>query len=125
MRTGLALAVVVAVLAPAWAASAATYVYVGNAGSSEIVVLSLDPKDKGYLKIVDRVAVPRVVTAGGSTPLAISPSKKFLYVGLRGEPKVAASFEINRKSGRLTYLGAAPLPDSMAYIAIAKAAAFC
>jgi 6-phosphogluconolactonase len=98
------------------AASAATYVYVGNAGNSEITVLSLDPKT-GDLTEVEKVAIPGITKPGGSTPIAISPNKKFLYVGLRGEPQVAAAFAIDGKSGKLKHIGNGPLADSMAYIA--------
>lgn len=98
------------------AANAATYVYVGNAGNSEITVLSLDPKT-GDLKEIEKAAIPGIVKAGGSTPLAISPNKKFLYAALRGEPQVAAAFAIDAKSGKLKHLGNGPLADSLAYIA--------
>ena len=40
-------------------ASAATYMYVGNAASNEIVTLTLDPKT-GELKEIDRLTVPGI-----------------------------------------------------------------
>jgi 6-phosphogluconolactonase len=97
------------------AASAATVMYVGNAGSNEIVTLTLDPKT-GDLKEIDRFAVPGITKAGGSIPMAVSPNKKFLYAGFRGEPLTAAAFAIDPKSGKLKHLGNGTLAHSMAYI---------
>jgi 6-phosphogluconolactonase len=111
--TALAFSAAIAMTAPA--ASAATYMYVGNAGSNEIVTLTLDPKT-GDLTVVDKVVVPGITKAGGSTPIAISPNKKFLYVALRGEPQVAAAFSIDPKSGKLKHIGSGALADSMPYI---------
>lgn len=105
------------------AASAATYLYVGNAGSNEIVTFSLDPKT-GELKEIDRLVVPGITKAGGSVPMAVSPSKKFLYAGFRGEPLVAATFAIDPKAGKLKHLGNGPLADSMAFIATDRTGKF-
>ena len=100
----------------ATAASAATYMYVGNAASNEIFVFSLDPKT-GDLTEIDRFAVPGITKAGGSIPMAVAPNKKILYAGFRGEPLVAAAFAIDPKSGKLRHLGNGTLAHSMAYIA--------
>src|SRR5260370_11942289 len=54
---------------------------------------------------------------GISTPITLSPDRRFLYVGTRGEPKVAAGFAIDPSTGRLTHVASGPLADSMAYIA--------
>src|SRR5262245_56292033 len=97
------------------AASAATYMYVGNAGSSEIVVLSLDPKT-GELKEIEKVVPPGITKAGGSVPIAVSANKKFLYAGFRGEPLAVATFAIDAKTGKLKHLGNGPLNGSMPYI---------
>jgi len=97
------------------AASAATYMYVGNSGSSEIVVLSLDPKS-GDLKEIEKVAVPGITKAGGSIPIAVSANKKFVYAGFRGEPLAVATFAIEAKTGKLKHLGNGPLNGSMPYI---------
>lgn len=99
----------------ATAASAATYMYVGNAGSNEIVTLALDPKT-GELKEIDRFVVPGITKAGGSIPMSVSPNKRFLYAGFRGEPLAAAAFSIDGKTGKLKHLGNGPLAHSMAYI---------
>jgi 6-phosphogluconolactonase len=48
--------------------------------------------------------------------MAVSPDRRILYVGTRGEPKIVAGFAIDPASGRLKHLASGPLPDSMAYI---------
>ncbi len=97
-------------------AAAATFVYVGNAESNEIYVLRLDPQN-GDLTAVEKVPIPGIEKPGISTPMALSPDRRFLYVGTRGEPKVAAGFAIDPSTGRLTHVASGPLADSMAYIA--------
>src|SRR5437762_195114 len=87
------------------AAQAATYVYVSNADSREISVLSLDLAN-GELSPVQTVPV-----TGAVMPLALSPDRKFLYAALRSEPYTVASFRIDSASGKLTQIGASPLPD--------------
>jgi len=121
-RAVLAGAVLVgAVMASAQAAS--TFVYVGNAESNDIYVMQLD-RLHGGLALVERVPIPGVTTAGSSTPMAFSPDRRFLYVGVRGEPKVVACFSIDPASGRLTHLGNGPLADSMAYLSTDRSGRF-
>jgi len=121
MRIGLAALVrglcITVMAMTATAASAATYLYVGNAASNEIFIYSLDAKT-GELTTIDKLVVPGITKAGSSMPMAVSPNKKFLYAGFRGEPQVAATFTIDRKTGKLTHVGNGPLADSMAYIAM-------
>jgi 6-phosphogluconolactonase len=95
-------------------ASAATFVYVGNADSQDVTVLEL--KSSGDLTPVETAAVPGPAKPGGSLPLAVSPEKKRLFVGLRNEPYSAVTFAINAKTGKLTLVGSGPLADSMAYV---------
>jgi 6-phosphogluconolactonase len=104
-------------------ASAATFVYVGNADSNEIYVLRLD-RSSGDLTLVEKVPIPGITKAGSSTPMAVSPDRRFLYVGTRGEPKVAAGFAIEPASGKLTHVASGPLADSMAYIATDRTGRF-
>jgi 6-phosphogluconolactonase len=94
---------------------AGMYVYVGNADSNDIHILQLDLKN-GDLTPIDKVVVPGITKPGGSMPLAISPDRRILYAGLRGEPLVAASFMIDPLTGKLTHLHNGKLADSMAYI---------
>jgi 6-phosphogluconolactonase len=95
-------------------ASAATFVYVGNADSQDVTVLEL--KSSGDLTPVETAAVPGPAKPGGSLPLAVSPDKKRLYVGLRNEPYSAVTFAIDARTGKLKLVGSGPLADSMAYI---------
>lgn len=87
-----------------------TVVYVSNADSGDISVLSLD-ETTGTLTTLQTAEVGGMVM-----PLAISPDRRFLYAARRSEPIAAVAFGIDPKSGRLTKLGEAPLPDSMAYL---------
>ena len=89
-----------------------TVVYVSNAGSGTLSVLQLD-ETSGALSTVDTVEV-----GGTVSPLAIAWNKRFLYAARRSDPMAVATFAIARADGRLTPLGEAPLPASMAYIAI-------
>ena len=113
-RRGCALAMVVA-MTHASTPHAGSFVYVGNADSNEIVVLQLE-RQTGDLTVIERVPIPDVVQPGISTPMAVSPDRRFLYVGVRGQPQIVASFAIDPASGRLTYLASGPLADSMAYL---------
>ncbi|WP_413728920.1 lactonase family protein [Sodalis sp. RH22] len=95
----------------AGAAHAATYAYVSNADSADISVFSLNEAD-GALTPVQTLAV-----GGTVMPLALSPDKQHLYAGLRSKPYQVLSLAINPADGRLTQRQAAPLAESMAYIA--------
>jgi len=96
-------------------AGAATVVYVGNTESNEISVLRLD-RQSGDLTLVEKVPIPGVTKPGSSTPMAVSPDRRFLYAGTRGEPKIAAGFAIDPTSGRLKHVASGPLADSLAYM---------
>lgn len=86
--------------------------YVSNADSRDIHVLRLD-RARGTLERV------QVVDTGGTVmPLALGPDKRFLYAALRSDPFTVASFAIDPKSGSLTSIGTAPLPDSMANLMV-------
>ncbi|MBC7939516.1 MAG: lactonase family protein [Chitinophagaceae bacterium] len=86
-------------------------VYVSNADSGDLAVLHLDA-DSGALVEFQRVEVGPM-----PMPLALGPNARCLYVAQRGEPWRVVSFRIDAANGRLTPIGAAPLPHSMAYIA--------
>jgi 6-phosphogluconolactonase len=94
---------------------AATVIYVGNAESNDIYVLRLDGQT-GEVTLVETVTIPGVVKTGMSTPMAVSPDRRFLFVATRGEPQSVSTFAINPQSGRLKFVGSGPLADSMAYI---------
>src|SRR5215510_1011461 len=92
-----------------------SFVYVGNAESNEIFVFQLDRRT-GDLTVIEQVLIPDIVQPGISTPMAVSPDRRFLYVGVRGQPQIVAGFAINQANGRLTYISSGPLADSMAYL---------
>ena len=93
------------------------YVYVSNAASRDIHVLELNAMT-GAVALVEVVAVPGTDQASAaSLPMAVSPDHRFLYASLRGEPFPVSSFAIDPRTGRLTHLGTAPLPDHPVYLA--------
>jgi 6-phosphogluconolactonase len=103
-------------------ANATTFVYVGSSDSQDVMVLEL--KANGDLSPVATTAVPGPAKPGGSLPMAVSPDKKFLYVGLRNEPYSAVTFAIAATTGKLTLVGSGPLADSMAYIVTDRSGKF-
>jgi 6-phosphogluconolactonase len=103
--------------------AASTFVYVGNTESNEIHVLQLDRRS-GDLMPVEKVPIPGVTKPGGSTPMAVSPDRRFLYAATRGEPKIAAGFAIDPTSGKLAHVASGPLADSLAYITVDRTGRF-
>src|SRR5712671_4998753 len=103
-------------------ASAATFVYVGNADSQDVTVLEL--RSNGDLTPVETAAVPGPAKPGSSLPLAVSPDRKRLYAGLRNEPYSVVTFAIDAKTGKLKPVGPGPLADSMAYISTERTGKF-
>ncbi len=118
-----ALAATLALAAAALPATAATFVYVGCTDSNEIHVLQLNPQN-GDLTPVEKATIPGITKTAGSTPMAISPDKKFLFAATRGEPMVAASFRIDPATGKLSHIANGPLDGSMAYIATDRSGRF-
>jgi len=120
MKWALILGVVVMTQAVAWSsvrpAAAEIYAYVGNADSNEVLVFRMDAKT-GAMTLVEQVPLVGIEKAGPSTPMAVSPDKRTLFVGVRSQPFTAVSYAIDPKSGKLQHLGNGPLVDSMAYIA--------
>lgn len=97
-------------------AKAATFVYVSNSESNDIYVFELN-RQTGELTAVETVTIPGIVKSGASTPMAVSPDRRFLFVATRGEPQSVATFSIDQKKGKLKFIGSGSLVDSMAYIA--------
>ena len=89
-----------------------TIVYVSNADSGEISVLALDER-RGAL-----VTVQTVAGLGTVMPMATRPDGRRLYAARRNEPWSVLAFSIDRGDGQLAPLGEAPLPQSMAHIAV-------
>ncbi len=100
-----------------------TFTYVGNAETNDVSIFKLDP-GSGDMSLVATPKLAGVDKAGGSTPLAVSPDKRFLYVGVRSEPLQVITFSIDPATGGLKQLGSAPLADSMASIATDRTGRF-
>jgi 6-phosphogluconolactonase len=116
-------ALIIAAAAIVTPVDAATFVYVGNAESNDIDVLSLD-RQTGDLTPVEKVAIPNVTKPGPTTPMAVSPDKRFLYIAVRSEPYIAASFAIDPATGKLRPLENGALNDALAYISTDRAGRF-
>ena len=43
--------------------------------------------------------IPGLAKAGPTTPMAVSPDKRVLHVGTRGEPLTVSSFSSDAKTG--------------------------
>ena len=113
----MALSAAAAVVANAGAVPAlpTTIVYVSNCESNDIYVWQLN-HETGELTLVEKVPLPGILKAGGSTPMTVSPDRRFLFVATRGEPQSVFTFAIDPKSGKLKLIGSGPLIDSMPYI---------
>ena len=98
-----------------------TFVYVSNADSNDISVFGFNAKTGVMtpLEIVSLSGQP-----GFTTPMAVSPDKRFLYVANRTKPYTVATFVIDKGSGRLTRLSDGPLEDAMAYIFVDRSGHF-
>ena len=92
--------------------------FVSSADSGELRVFYLDETTGG----LDEV---QCLSLGGQImPLALSPDRRFLYAARRTDPMQALSFAVDASSGRLTPIGAAALPHSMANIATDRTGRF-
>jgi len=97
-----------------------TIVYVSNAGDPTISVMAMN-RASGALDLIEKTAIPGTdKPSPTSMPMALSPDRRFLHAALRSEPFTAASFAIDKASGKLTHLGNAPLDASMAYATVDK-----
>jgi 6-phosphogluconolactonase len=94
---------------------AATFAYVGNAGSNEISVFQVG--NTGAMMPVETVPFPGISKPGSSTPMRLSPDHHTLFAGVRSEPYTVVSFTIDPKTGRLHHIANGTLANSMANIA--------
>nr|GAJ31720.1 hypothetical protein ybhE [Bradyrhizobium sp. DOA9] len=104
------------------AGMAETFAYVGNADSNDISVFKMS--ESGEMTPVQTAAFKGVEKPGSSTPLAITPDRRVLIAAIRSQPYLAVSFAIDPRTGELSHLGAGPLADSMAHIAIDRSGKF-
>lgn len=93
------------------------------AHSIVIIIASADKAlQTGLLTETGRISglattpLPGVEGPNGSSPLAVSPDGRILYVAFRGTPPQVLSFASDPTSRQLAFMGRAPLPDSMAHI---------
>lgn len=98
-------------------------VYVSHADSNDVYVFRLN-RTNGEVTLVQKAPIPGVVTAGTSTPMALSPDRRILYVGTRGDPKAVTGFAIDPETGRLSHIGGGPLPEAMAYLSTDRSGRF-
>ncbi|MGL6112790.1 MAG: lactonase family protein, partial [Rubrivivax sp.] len=97
--------------------AAPSLAYVSCAGSGEVCVLGLDPRD-GSLRELQRLHL-----GGRLMPMALHPRRTHLYVARRSPPLAAIILRIDAM-GRLQPVGEAPLPASMAYISCDRSGQF-
>jgi 6-phosphogluconolactonase len=108
---------------PLGCAEAQTFAYIANADSNDISVFRLEAKT-GAMAPVGTVPLAGVEKPGSSTPLAVSPDRRFLFAGVRSQPYTALSFAIDPQTGLLTYIRSGALADSMANIATDRSGKF-
>ncbi len=89
--------------------------YVSCAGDRTIHVLALETD--GALRQLSVVLIPGPDGPSTSSPIALSPDRRFLYAALRAPPFPVISFAIDVTTGSLTPIAEGSLPDSVAYIA--------
>ncbi len=93
------------------------YVYVSVASEDRVNVFSMDP-ETGAL---DTHAV--VAVGSGPTAMCVDPQQRFLYAALR-DGRQAATFRLDKASGRLAPLGTAPLEAEPVFISTDRTGRF-
>src|SRR5262249_6414757 len=93
-------------------------VYVSNADSKEIYVLSLENRN-GAVTLVQQAPV-----TGAVMPLAISPNRRLLYAALPSRPFSVSTLECVPTTGTLRNRSPTPLADNMAYISTDRTGRF-
>lgn len=86
------------------------WVYVTLSNEDKIAIFMMD-RDSGRLDFLDTVAVP-----GLPAPMALDPSRRFLFVGRRGDLKLS-TFSIDENSGRLSHIAAISVDSDPCYLA--------
>jgi 6-phosphogluconolactonase len=91
--------------------------YVSLQDDDRISIFTVDPAT-GTLARQEDVAVD-----GGPAPLAIDPSRNFLYVGRRGSQEIS-SYRIDQRTGGLSLIGSTPLQGEPVYVATDRTGRF-
>ena len=103
---------------------AATFVYVGNAESNEVIVLAARPAERRP-DVVEKVPIPGIekpgdVDADGGEPRSPRSLRGHARASRRSRP----GFAIDPASGTLKHVASGPLADSLAYIATDRTGRF-
>jgi 6-phosphogluconolactonase len=94
---------------------AGCFVYVSNAGEGKILAFRISSPD-AEPEFIQEIQIADGPSVDTSTPMALSPDRRFLYAVVRTRPLPVAAFLVDRKVGRLTPLGRARLPASAPYV---------
>jgi len=86
-------------------------VYLALAGENKISVWSLD-ETTGALELQENLSL-----GGGPSPLAVDPTRQYLYAGLRASCQMA-SLRIDPQTGSLSLLGTIPLESDPCFISV-------
>ncbi len=91
-------------------------VYIASAGDNEIVVLRI-AAPRHPPEVLQKIDLSRYAAAGGvSTPMALAPDGRSLYVALRTPPLPLVALSVGAGDGLLTVTGVAQLPASTPYV---------
>jgi 6-phosphogluconolactonase len=96
---------------------ATTFVYVSNAEDGEIGMYTL--RADGSLEPGQRFKAANLVM-----PMVVSPDKRFLIAAVRSKPYQAYSYNIDRGSGALNFVGSGTLAESYPYISLDRSGRF-
>jgi 6-phosphogluconolactonase len=105
-------------LSVSWLATSAysgTYVYISNIEDADITAYELTTETSPHLNFIGRFPAGKFVM-----PMATSPDGKNLYASVRSKPLSLYMYQIDQGTGRLKWIGAIPLPDSMVYVSTDK-----
>lgn len=92
------------------------FVYIATAGDNRILVLHMSSATVAPA-IVQKVDLTRYAAVDGvSTPMALAPDRRFLYVAFRKPPLPVVALAVDPSDGRLTEVGSGRLPATSPYI---------
>ena len=91
--------------------------YVALQEDNKVSILTVDPQTG---RLTPQVEVP---IPGGPFTMALSPGRKFLYIGCRDNPRIN-SYQIDQVDGGLTQNGTVPLKFNPTYIATERKGRF-
>jgi 6-phosphogluconolactonase len=93
-----------------------TIAYISCAQTKEIIIFELLIEEEQALQINQASVTGPNGPSVTSMPIAVHPTRKFLYAAVRRAPYPVSSYAIDPSDGRLSVLSTTPLPDNMAYI---------